>query len=120
MSTSNTPIDSEWFAELKRDAALGKQLVAILLNHCGEHGETEGAVETLNRIIRERDRYVHGGTWVPVSERLPERNATVLYWHTPVEPLGRGWLAQADEWRDEQHLAYATHWMPMPEAPNHE
>lgn len=55
MSASNTPIDSEWFAELKRDAALGKQLVGILINHCGERGDSEGAVETLNRIIRERD-----------------------------------------------------------------
>lgn len=34
---------------------LGNELVNILQNHCGEHGQNEGAVETLERIIRERD-----------------------------------------------------------------
>lgn len=29
------------------------ELVAILSEHCGEHGDNEGAVETLNRIIKE-------------------------------------------------------------------
>lgn len=40
-------------AEAKRDAELGKQLLVILSNHCGESGVSEGAVDTLNRIIRE-------------------------------------------------------------------
>lgn len=34
---------------------LGGALVAILSEHCGEAGESEGAVETLERIIKERD-----------------------------------------------------------------
>ncbi len=37
------------------DTRLGRELVAILSNHCGERGDNEGAVETLQRIIRERD-----------------------------------------------------------------
>lgn len=36
--------------------SLEKQLVAILQNHCGERGDNEGAVETLERIIKERDK----------------------------------------------------------------
>ena len=34
---------------------LEKQLVEVLSHHCGEHGQSEGALETLERIIRERD-----------------------------------------------------------------
>lgn len=34
---------------------LEHELVSILIRHCGEHGQNEGAVETLERIIRERD-----------------------------------------------------------------
>jgi hypothetical protein len=33
-----------------------QQLVRILQNHCGETDDNEGAVDTLRRIIAERDR----------------------------------------------------------------
>lgn len=36
-------------------SSLEKELIRILQNHCGERGDNEGACETLNRIIRERD-----------------------------------------------------------------
>lgn len=35
--------------------SLEQELVEILGKYCGERGETEGAVETLKRLIRERD-----------------------------------------------------------------
>ena len=38
---------------LKRN--LEQQLCDVLMNHTGEHGQNEGAVECLKRIIRERD-----------------------------------------------------------------
>lgn len=41
---------------------LGNELVNILQNHCGEHGQSEGAVETLERIIRERDLLLRRAT----------------------------------------------------------
>ena len=41
----------------RSDKGLQDQLIGILQNHCGERGDSEGAVETLNRIIRERDAY---------------------------------------------------------------
>jgi hypothetical protein len=34
-----------------------EKLINILMNHCGETGDNEGAVETLERIIKERDEY---------------------------------------------------------------
>ena len=39
------------------DAELLQQLVKILSNHCGETGENEGAVQTLNRIIKDAEKY---------------------------------------------------------------
>lgn len=39
------------------DAQLGAELSAILERHCGERGESESAVETLRRIIRERNAF---------------------------------------------------------------
>jgi len=46
---------------LNQEARLGRELVEILSHHCGESfggepGTSEGAVETLNRIIRQRDQ----------------------------------------------------------------
>ncbi len=32
-----------------------ENVFSLLANHCGERGDNEGAVETLARIIRERD-----------------------------------------------------------------
>ena len=40
--------------EACRNLELGNKLVAILSYYCGERGDPEGAVETLNRIIMER------------------------------------------------------------------
>jgi len=37
---------------------LEHQLCEILAGYCGERGETEGAVETLLRIISERDAFI--------------------------------------------------------------
>jgi hypothetical protein len=38
-----------------RPENLEAQLVSILQRHCGERGDNEGAVETLERLVRERD-----------------------------------------------------------------
>lgn len=32
-----------------------RKLINILADHCGETGENEGAVETLERLLREHD-----------------------------------------------------------------
>jgi pantoate kinase len=49
-----------WLAhskEWKEKAELETQLVRILINHCGEEGDNEGAVETLQRIIKKAELY---------------------------------------------------------------
>ena len=38
-------------------AELETQLVKILSNHCGEDGDNEGAVETLERIIKKAEKW---------------------------------------------------------------
>lgn len=43
--------------------------------------------------------------WVSVSLRRPERLKEIVY-----RDIG-GWYAVADEWKDEDHLASATHWL---------
>lgn len=50
--------------------------------------------------------------WIPCSERLPDRNKPCLYWHKAITTDHGGFIAIADEWRDEDHLEWATHWMP--------
>jgi len=47
--------------------------------------------------------------WISVAAQRPERNKPAIYWHK--SEFG-GFAAIADEWRDEHHLAYATHWLP--------
>ena len=42
--------------ELTSAEKLSNELVAILSEHCGETGKSEGAVETLKRILREHSR----------------------------------------------------------------
>jgi len=47
--------------------------------------------------------------WVRIDERSPPRNETVVYWH---KSQYGGFPAIADEWRDEDHFRFATHWHP--------
>lgn len=56
MSISNEPVEAAWVKELRADSKLLGELLSILQNHAGERGDSEGAVETLTRIIRERDK----------------------------------------------------------------
>ena len=65
------------------------------------------------------------GCWVPISERLPDKDALYIV-HAPsadperplihvawYEPDGYGWSFLPKVWTDA-----ITHWMPMPDAPN--
>jgi hypothetical protein len=45
--------DARW---KKKMATLEWQLCEVLSHHCGERGQSEGAMETLERIIYERNR----------------------------------------------------------------
>lgn len=72
------------------------------------------------------------GTWIPVSERMPEDDDFVYIWPRPdfgvelhvgqyceCSPKGDGWYAQVYEqnYGIEWHPITVTHWMPLPSAP---
>lgn len=70
--------------------------------------------------------------WIPVSERLPEKNVEVLvwrqYWDIPIQAyinVKGEWLASREtrDWMIDGYVNNAqlsespTHWMPLPEKP---
>jgi len=57
-------------SDYKKDAELCHQLTGILVNHCGETGENEGAVETLKRKITDAEKGISNYL---KAERLDEK-----------------------------------------------
>jgi Protein of unknown function (DUF551) len=58
--------------------------------------------------------------WIPVAERLPDDDITVMIALDGDEPVWMGWHDSADGWYsvDATPLRQrVTHWMPMPEGP---
>jgi len=58
--------------------------------------------------------------WIPVSERLPSKDGSVLVAWDTREPVGIGYFSDG-EWVDP-HFAISeygrpTHWQPLPEPP---
>lgn len=57
--------------------------------------------------------------WIPVAERMPEKNTPVLVFTsgvvTEMEWDGYGWYYGANEVWEGIHTV--THWMPLPEPP---
>ena len=67
--------------------------------------------EDFIELVRDAD-VVEVPRWIPVTERLPEPDDLVLTYcpgrkETPSEVVMRGWAA----------MIHATHWMPLPSAP---
>ena len=70
-----------------------------------------------NAALREKQR------WIPVTERLPERDVQVLGWYKDnpfsqyrpevVAWNGNGWVFVYAH----RYVTNVTHWMPMPKAP---
>ena len=70
-----------------------------------------------NTVLREKQR------WIPVAERMPERDVQVLGWykdnpfsqyrHEVVAWNGNGWVFVYAH----RYVTNVTHWMPLPEAP---
>ena len=77
MSNSNKPIKAEWIKELERAARLGNCLIAILQNHVSERGRSEGAIEVLKRIIKERDIVTkQRNEWCVAYTKLRDKKVT--------------------------------------------
>ena len=74
----------------------------------------------------ERDALREKQRWVPVTERLPERDVQVLGWYKDnpfsqyrpevVAWNGNGWVFVYAH----RYVTNVTHWMPLPEAPEEE
>ena len=71
----------------------------------------------------ERDALLEKQRWVPVTERLPERDVQVLGWYKDnpfsqyrpevVAWNGNGWVFVYAH----RYVTNVTHWMPLPKAP---
>lgn len=59
----------------------------------------------VNAATRARLDPIIPAEWVPISRERPPRNAWIVFWHR------EGFTDTAHEWRDEQHLEHATHWL---------
>jgi hypothetical protein len=61
-----------------------------------------------------------GGKWIPVAERLPEKEGIIVVLGNPCEV----WTFNGDYWEDEcgwlQEFKDVTHWMPLPQPPKGE
>lgn len=88
----------------------------MMLND-GEHGEEQGI---LVDIIKELDKAETMGEWIPVSERLPEKNVWVL---VTVEQSGKCYqeIMQIDRYKEtwtdntDYYGEAVKAWMPLPE-----
>ena len=70
-----------------------------------------------NTVLREKQR------WIPVTERMPERDVQVLGWYKDnpfsqyrpgvVAWNGNGWVFVYAH----RYVTNVTHWMPLPKAP---
>ena len=57
--------------------------------------------------------------WISVEERLPESRKFVIVCDE-YGNVGEAYFYKQDrkfEWVDDEEIAFATHWMPLPEAP---
>lgn len=93
-------------------------------------GKGEHSVLQLEKICEQFEEYFHQqkttGSWVSVSERLPEINQHVLVLRTNPNIVTTGYIHKYGHWiwsnlNGSTHKAdntyKITHWMPMPEAP---
>ena len=77
----------------------------------------QAEAETERDALREKQR------WIPVTERLPERDVQVLGWYKDnpfsqyrpevVAWNGNGWVFVYAH----RYVTNVTHWMPLPKAP---
>ncbi|PLD39003.1 hypothetical protein B6I53_22065 [Klebsiella pneumoniae] len=63
------------------------------------------------------------GTWIPVSERLPEAGGDMIVFTDGIVMSGvsyakkKGFYIQALEYDDDEPVDSVTHWMPLPAGP---
>ena len=81
------------------------------------------AAEAIERLTAENTALREKQRWIPVTERLPERDVQVLGWYKDnpfsqyrpevVAWNGNGWVFVYAH----RYVTNVTHWMPLPKAP---
>ena len=84
------------------------------------------AAEAIERLTAENAALREKQRWIPVAERMPERDVQVLGWYKDnpfsqyrpgvVAWNGNGWVFVYAH----RYVTNVTHWMPLPEAPEEE
>lgn len=97
-------------ADLRKEIEWKDMVIALAQRKQAEEEEERDA-------LREKQR------WIPVTERLPERDVQVLGWykdnpfsqyrHEVVAWNGNGWVFVYAH----RYVTNVTHWMPLPKAP---
>ena len=105
----------ELVKRLKEDKSWVEQGTTQTEHEIAEH--IQQAADAIEELMRrcEQFQYMPPPAWIPVTERLPKEEETVLAFGT----LGVAWL----DWRhDNKWCCYGgvTHWMPLPTQPTAE
>ena len=102
------------FALIARSRSLIPELADALEKAERENGRLKSLNHSAGAIIA---RLEEAHRWIPVAERLPERNDRILA-YTPPKPghaelceVTRGFMAQLGK------RSGVTHWLPLPEPP---
>lgn len=96
-----------------------KEMAEALLEAVNEkhgHISMRGLAEALyNAGFRKQNE------WIPVTERLPERFTHIIVCDEN-GTVGEAYHFEGGrfEWLADEELAFATHWMPLPELPEAE
>lgn len=89
------------------------------------HGNKKVTIGEVRRIIESMPTLTPPNEWISVEERLPENGQIVLFhqkdgfiycaeYFAGNSIMSTGWFIDSDCWEAEE----ATHWMPLPEAPD--
>ena len=110
-----------------RDAAKMSEALAVLLPHSEGnavaklYNEAADAIEDMSEAYDKLSRHMDElaalmPRWIPVTERLPEKNGSYLvYVYGEVTEMDY-WHGKWHRLRDDYTKA-VTHWMPLPEPP---
>ena len=96
-----------------------------LLERCKETGYGGLTPDDIRLVMRTSWRIptadvVERNQWIPVTERLPERNYNCLV--ADDGTIVYGYMNFTGEWMDclGDKLKYVSHWMPLPQPPKEE
>ena len=112
-----------YYRKEKLDAELKEKLGVDTWPSCDVNKVGMDAADLIERLTAENAALREKQRWIPVTERLPERDVQVLGWykdnpfsqyrHEVVAWNGNGWVFVYAH----RYVTNVTHWMPLPEAP---